>query len=87
MIYIELLKNWYIERFLKFREGAFTDPDAFFHSYSQMPVQQATEIAGKIWDEINAVNLEKNILPTRDRADLILKKSKNHQIKSVQLRK
>jgi len=84
---LKLLKNWYIERFLKFREGAFTDPDAFFHSYSQMPVEQATEIAGKIWDEINAVNLEENILPTRNRADLILKKYQNHQIKNVQLRK
>ncbi len=26
----ELLQTWYINRFLKFREGAFTDPDSYF---------------------------------------------------------
>ena len=83
----ELLKQWYVQRFLKFREGAFTDPDAYFHSYSQMPEHEAIKIAEKIWDEINGVNLKKNIRPTRDRADLILKKSANHQISNVKLRK
>lgn len=82
-----LLKTWYIQRFLKFREGAFTDPNAYFHSYSKMSEKEAVAIASKIWDEINAVNLEKNIRPTRDRANLILKKSINHQVSEVQLRK
>lgn len=83
----ELLKTWYIQRFLKFREGAFTDPNAYFHSYSKMSKKEAITIASKIWDEINAVNLENNIRPTRDRANLILKKSINHQVSQVQLRK
>lgn len=82
-----LLKQWYIQRFLKFREGAFTDPKAYFHSYSQMSEQEATNIASKIWDEINGLNLNENIRPTRDRANLILKKAANHQIESVKLRK
>lgn len=83
----DLLKKWYVQRFLKFREGAFTDPEAYFHSYSQMPENEAITIAEKIWDEINGVNLKKNIRPTRDRANLILKKSANHQISNVKLRK
>lgn len=37
----ELLKNWYINRFLKFREGAFTDPDSYFHSYAQLSKDEA----------------------------------------------
>ncbi|MGB5445899.1 MAG: type I pantothenate kinase [Psychromonas sp.] len=81
------LKKWYVQRFLKFRQGAFTDPKAYFHSYSQMPESQAIEIAEKIWDEINGVNLEENIRPTRDRANLILTKAANHQVESVKLRK
>lgn len=82
-----LLKKWYVQRFLKFREGAFTDPKAYFHSYSQMEEDHAIEIAEKIWDEINGINLEENIRPTRDRANLILTKAANHQVESVHLRK
>ena len=83
----KLLKQWYIQRFLKFRQGAFTDPNAYFHSYSQMPENKAIKIAEKIWDEINGVNLTENIRPTRDRANLILKKAANHQVCEVKLRK
>ncbi|TEW54114.1 type I pantothenate kinase [Psychromonas sp. RZ22] len=83
----DLLKTWYIQRFLKFREGAFTNPNAYFHSYSKMSEEEAIAIASKIWDEINGINLEENIRPTRDRANLILKKSTNHQVSSVKLRK
>lgn len=83
----DLLKQWYIQRFLKFREGAFTDPNAYFHSYSKMTERQAIKTAAKIWDEINGVNLQENIRPTRDRANLILKKATNHQVSSVKLRK
>jgi len=84
---IDLLKQWYIQRFLKFREGAFTDPNAYFHSYSKMSEREAIEIAAKIWDEINGVNLQENIRPTRDRANLVLNKATNHQVSSVKLRK
>lgn len=83
----DLLKTWYIQRFLKFRSGAFTDPKAYFHSYSKMNEQDAIAIASKIWDEINGINLAENIRPTRDRANLVLKKSINHQVSSVKLRK
>jgi len=82
-----LLKKWYIQRFLKFREGAFTDPNAYFHSYSKMSESEAIAIASKIWDEINGVNLNENIQPTRDRANLVLKKATNHQVSRVKLRK
>jgi len=84
---MDLLKQWYIQRFLKFREGAFTDPDAYFHSYSKMSEREAITIASKIWDEINGINLQENIRPTRDRANLILNKATNHQVSSVKLRK
>ncbi|AGH82515.1 pantothenate kinase [Psychromonas sp. CNPT3] len=82
-----MIKQWYLQRFLKFSVGAFTDPDAYFHTYSKMTQQQQIDIASKIWDEINGVNLSENIRPTRDRANLILKKGYNHQVSSVKLRK
>ena len=83
----DLLKEWYIRRFLKFRQSAFTDPNSYFKHYANLSEQEAVTTAGKIWDEINGLNLKENILPTRERADLILKKGTNHEVELVTLRK
>lgn len=82
-----MLKQWYLNRFLKFRQGAFSDPQSYFHHYSQLSESEALATAGKIWKEINEVNLYKNILPTRERASLILTKGTDHAVKQVRLRK
>lgn len=83
----DLLKNWYINRFLKFREGAFTDPDSYFHNYAKLSEDEAVNIATSLWNEINLLNLKENILPTRERASLILTKSANHSVEQIRLRK
>ncbi|MGD8108794.1 type I pantothenate kinase [Pantoea sp. FN0302] len=83
----ELLEDWYINRFLKFRKGAFTDPDSYFHHYAQLSEEEAVNIATQLWREINWRNLKENILPTRERASLILSKSANHAVEQVRLRK
>jgi type I pantothenate kinase len=82
-----LLQSWYINRFLKFRRGAFSDPDSYFHHYAGLPEGKAVNIATQLWSEINGLNLKENILPTRERASLILTKSVNHAVESVWLRK
>jgi len=83
----ELLKDWYINRFLKFRESAFTDPDSYFHNYAKLSKDEAINTATQLWNEINLLNLNQNILPTRDRASLIMTKVANHEINNVKLRK
>lgn len=83
----EMLEKWYINRFLKFRQGAFTNPDSYFHHYAQLPEQEAVDIATGLWKEINWLNLRENILPTRERASLIMTKSANHAVDQVRLRK
>jgi len=83
----DVLMQWYVERFLALRETAFRDPKSYFHRYSQLSDTEATATATSIWTRINLVNLHENILPTRQRADLILKKQKNHMIQQVALRK
>lgn len=82
-----LLRQWYVSRFLKFRQGAFSDPDSYFHHYAQLPEEETIHIANQIWQEINGRNLQENIQPTRERANLILKKAANHAIEEVRLRK
>jgi len=50
-------------------------------------VEQATDLAVRVWDEIDHPNLKQNIEPTKDRARLILEKDQDHSVKSVRLRK
>ena len=82
-----LLKQWYIQRFLRFRNSAFSDPQSYFHHYSALSEQEAAATASQIWEEINYPNLKSNILPTRERASLILTKGAAHAIEQVKLRK
>ena len=76
-----------MERFLQLRQTAFRDPASYFHRYSKLSDEKAVETALKIWRAINLVNLQENILPTRQRADLILHKRPDHGVDTVALRK
>lgn len=81
------LRKWYIERFLTLRDSAFRNPKSYFHRYASLTDMQARETATRIWETINLVNLRENVLPTRPRADLVLRKGADHFIRSVFLRK
>jgi type I pantothenate kinase len=83
----QLLEHWYVQRFMRLRSTAFRDPAAYFHRYAQLTHEQAIERATNIWRTINLKNLEENILPTRQRARLILTKRQDHQVETVALRK
>ena len=83
----DILRRWYVDRFLTFRETAFRDPVSYFHRYSLLSDEAAVETATSIWTRINLLNLKENILPTRQRADLILKKAANHAVERVSLRR
>lgn len=83
----DTIEQWYVERFLKFRRGAFTKPGSYFSHYTQLTVDEAKNKAQDIWKNINGLNLEHNILPTRERAHLILHKGVNHLVDKVSLRK
>jgi len=84
---IEDIERWYVERFLTLKETAFTQPDAYFRRYSELSPEEAVGVAEKIWEKINEINLTENILPTRDRASLILEKAADHSVKRVRLRR
>jgi type I pantothenate kinase len=90
-IYIDaepmVIERWYVERFLKLRTTAFRDPAAYFHRYASLSNEAAVTRASEIWRSINLKNLEENIIPTRQRASLILHKGTDHRIETVALRK
>ena len=83
----DVLLSWYVNRFLTLRGTAFVDPKSYFHRYAKLSDQEAITTATSIWTRINLLNLHENILPTRRRADLILKKGESHQIEEVALRR
>ena len=84
---VENISSWFLGRFEKLRESAFTDPASYFHRYAEMPYEDALARANEIWRTINLPNLLENIQPTRSRAKLVLKKGKQHAVESVLLRK
>src|SRR5262245_5784133 len=81
------LRQWYVERFLALRDTAFTNPKSYFNRYALLSDEEATATATAIWERTNLANLEDNILPTRPRATLILKKGADHVVESVALRR
>ena len=83
----DVLEHWYVQRFMRLRETAFRDPMSYFHRYSKLTDEEARETALSIWNRINLPNLRENVLPTRQRADLILRKAGDHEVAEVSLRK
>lgn len=82
-----VIQEWYVTRFMRLRSTAFRDPGAYFHKYAHLEQGAARVRALQIWRSINLKNLEENILPTRQRARLILNKEADHKVGSVALRK
>src|SRR5213080_3756041 len=83
----DVLQGWYVDRFLTLRGTAFRDPKSYFHRYASLSDAEAVDTATSIWRQINLVNLRENILPTRQRADLVLKKVESHLVEEVALRR
>ncbi len=83
----DTIRDWYVTRFMRLRNTAFRDPGAYFHQYAGLSADEARARAEEIWSTINLRNLEENILPTRQRARLILLKEADHSVQSVELRK
>jgi type I pantothenate kinase len=83
----DVLLSWYVKRFLALRGTSFADPKSYFRRYAKLSDAEAVATATAIWNRINLVNLHENILPTRPRADLVLKKGESHQVEEVALRR
>jgi type I pantothenate kinase len=81
------IRSWYVDRFRRLRETAFADPASYFRRYADLSPDEAQTTAQHIWDSINGPNLEQNILPTRSRATLVLRKDRDHSVRYVRLRK
>lgn len=84
---VDLIREWYVDRFLRLRETAFADPQSYFHRYATLTDDEARETAVGIWSRINEPNLVENVAPTKDRATLVLTKGEDHSVSQIALRK
>lgn len=80
------IEAWYLERFLLLQRTVFQNPASYFHHYNDLGAEEARAAGRRIWSEINAVNLSENILPTRERAHVVLHKGADHAVSQVALR-
>ncbi len=81
------IEKWYLERFKELRKSAFRDPASYFHRYAELTEEETLTRAKEIWRDINLPNLLENIISTRSRATLVLKKGEEHRVEKVLLRK
>ncbi|MCB0972526.1 MAG: type I pantothenate kinase, partial [Acidimicrobiales bacterium] len=84
---VEDVRRWYVERFHTLRATVFQRPDSYFSRYAELSDGEATATALGIWRDINERNLIANIEPTRDRADVVLRKGPDHHVTEVRLRR
>ena len=84
---VEDIRRWYVERFLRLRETAFARPESYFHRFAALSDDEARATATGIWERINEPNLVENVLPTRERATLVLTKGPDHAVTRIRLRK
>jgi type I pantothenate kinase len=80
------IECWYVERFFALRETAFSDETSFFRHFATLSDAELQAAARSIWGSINRPNLRENILPSRSRADLVLEKGRDHEVRQVRLR-
>lgn len=84
---VDDIERWYTERFLSYQNTVFRNPQSYWHQIAGLPHDEAVAFAHKLWTEINARNLTDNILPSRPRADLVIRKGPDHRVQELWMRK
>jgi type I pantothenate kinase len=82
---VDLLEDWYVDRFHRFRMEARDRPESFYASMASMDDADAERLARQVWRAINLPNCVEHILGTRDRADAIVVKGAGHRVVHVDL--
>ena len=80
------VETWYVARFHALRRTVFRDAASYFHRYAALTPEEAGETAHGIWRAVNLPNLEQHVGPTRDAADVVLRKDAGHAVVAVELR-
>lgn len=80
------ITSWFLTRFMMYRDMAKNDPSAYFYNFKSFSDDEAAAYATAIWENINLANLNINILPSRENADMIIAKDSSHCITDVYIK-
>ncbi len=83
----ETLLAWYLDRFMNLWQAAHHDEHNYYRKFIHMSEAEVRELAINTWNSINLVNLHQYIKPTKNKANLILLKDKDHRIIEFKIRK
>lgn len=83
----QLIEKWYLSRFETLMDTAFTDPSNYYYQYAIGDRKEAFKMAEDVWENVNLKNLREYILPTRNRADIVLQKTDGHVVSKIFIRK
>ena len=83
----DVIEQWYVDRFLLLQQTRMQDPSSYFHHLAGASREEATAFAQRLWQKVNLPNLLENILPTRQRADVIIHKRADHTADRLLLRR
>lgn len=78
---ISLIRQWYQKRFLANRYPKHVINS--FLSVKSLTKNQSIAFADYLWDNVNVQNLVENILPTKENAAIIIKKTANHKKETI----
>lgn len=82
-----LLESWFMDRFHQLLVVNANSPDNFFYRWVKMPTTEADRLAHQVWRDVNLKNLHEYILPSKERADLIVKKCRDHIMTDFYIKK
>ena len=79
------ITQWYEDRFLKYCSLAEDNTKSFFSQFKNLNMEERKKLAAEIWKSVNKPNLDSYIYPSKEYADLIIKKGKDHLVSSLQV--
>lgn len=77
------LETWYVRRFLALCRAGRDDPSSFYQRFAALDEPGVDAFARSVWAGINLPNLRENIVPLRERSDLVVRKGSDHQILTI----
>ena len=81
---VDDIRRWYVARFQDLVLAAADDPTSFYRGWVDLEPEAVAELARSVYDGVNLPNLVDHIAPTRDRADVVLHKGPDHDIREVE---
>tara|TARA_B100002052_G_scaffold223937_1_gene206038 strand:- start:103 stop:996 length:894 start_codon:yes stop_codon:yes gene_type:complete len=79
------IAQWYEDRFLKYCSLAEDNTKSFFSQFKNLNMEERKKLASEIWKSVNKPNLDSYIYPSKEYADLIIKKGNDHSVSSLQV--